>query len=426
MKNNPLQKLRDEAFKISLTPQERASMRARIFESMRPVGGEVVHRTKSPYFFFAPRFAMSMAAFLIVALGGGTAFAAQSSLPGEPLYPIKIYVNESVAEALSVTEEAKVTFHTNAAQERLREAQELTARGELDASVAAQIEENVEKHIAKADAIALALHDVDPAAAVDAEVHIESALTVQSDILDKLSMATPDEETKKNSSSIALRVRSRGSAGAFSMQATAPAIEATMMALDAPPTTTEDTSTNTRSMKSANKAVSVSASTTQKKIAAQLEKKANKELRDAKTEFTRSRVSLNASTTAKIETRIAALEKDMENGRAQLNAGAYEIARETFTSVYKGAIELEANIKASKKFNRDLVRRFLNERYFGIDTDEEEKNEREERNEAKSGKDGEDGKSGSSGSGNVEVKTETQVEQKTEIKIPGTNVEVHL
>lgn len=39
---------------------------------------------------------------LAVLMGRGTAFAAEGALPGEPLYPIKIYVNEEVRAAFIV------------------------------------------------------------------------------------------------------------------------------------------------------------------------------------------------------------------------------------------------------------------------------------------------------------------------------------
>ncbi|HEV8666577.1 MAG TPA: hypothetical protein VN665_01875, partial [Candidatus Paceibacterota bacterium] len=54
----------------------------------------------SPFFFFSPRYMVPIALLLVVGLSGGTAFAAEGALPGNPLYAVKVNVNEPVQVAL--------------------------------------------------------------------------------------------------------------------------------------------------------------------------------------------------------------------------------------------------------------------------------------------------------------------------------------
>ena len=110
--NKPLRNIQNEAYRIRLSEHEKAHMRAhlRTLTGARPVS--------SPYFFFAPRFAMTFAVFLILIVGTSTTYAAQGALPGNILYPVKIF-NENVQGALAISPEAQVSFNTSVAQERL-------------------------------------------------------------------------------------------------------------------------------------------------------------------------------------------------------------------------------------------------------------------------------------------------------------------
>lgn len=75
-----------------------------------------------------------IAFFIVLSLvGGGTSFAAEGTLPGDPLYPIKIHVNEEVVAALSLSSRAKADWETTRAERRLKEAAALAAENKLDA-----------------------------------------------------------------------------------------------------------------------------------------------------------------------------------------------------------------------------------------------------------------------------------------------------
>ena len=371
---NPLNNLKQEAQAIRLSSSEKATMRANIFAmadaSKRAQTARI--KTPSPYLFiFHRRFAVVAAALLLVVFtGGGTAFAAQGALPGTVLYPVKIYVNENVQGALATTPQAKVSFHTAVAETRLKEAETLASEGRLDATTSAQIESNLNDHIAQADTIAATLTANDPAAGVEASVDLDSSLAAQGGILARLGSASADPATQENSNAIAMSVASRGAhddagGAVVAMKAAIMAPQAKTMSLSVSadatsgqpaPTEPGGRITVMQAMGASAPAPAVQSTTTQQKIALQLQKKAESELADAHQEFAGAQASLDASTTAKVTAQLADLDQRMQDGLAQATSTDYVSARATFTGVIRDSVALSALIDASKTFKKDFVR----------------------------------------------------------------------
>src|SRR3990167_7091842 len=118
--------IQKEARKIGLTSGERESMRLRLEGVMQAdhlAGGGP---SPSPYFsFVTPRFAVPVLVLIIVVGGGGISYAAEGTLPGDLLYPVKITVNESVRGALAFSAASKAEWHATAAERRMVEVETL-------------------------------------------------------------------------------------------------------------------------------------------------------------------------------------------------------------------------------------------------------------------------------------------------------------
>lgn len=381
---NPLHNVKKEAQKIRLSEKEKAVMRARLFEIMRrkEEGATSTHAIRSPYFFFMPRVAMPVAVLLIVALGGTTTYAAQSSLPGGLLYPIKIYVNEGVVGALAVSEVSKASFHTYVAEERLKEAETLASRGQLGAETALEIETNFNDHVSKADKIATDLEESDLVSGVEVRVALDSSLAAHSMILSRIGDSSDDEQTKENSASFAERVRSRlpatpvsaGRSGghedgvfAVALKTTAPTEpQAQSMALMVTAETASEASSSSdnlahreaSTLNTSREMLLSNETASQKKTAEQLQKKSAAQLKETRDTFDKTANFLSASTTAKIKEKLAVLQEQFDVGVQQMEDAMYEDARVTFTGVLSGSVELGTLIKASKTYKRDLVRTF--------------------------------------------------------------------
>ncbi len=147
-------------------------------------------------------FLYPMPIVLIIALllGGGATFAAEQSLPGDILYPVKINVNEGVRSLFAVSDDSEARLQADLAERRLEEAEKLASDGRLDDDVRARIEANFENHAARVeDRIEAMKNDSDGNTnAVAVGSQFEASLRAHEEILKRLS-----EEKKGSEDGIA-------------------------------------------------------------------------------------------------------------------------------------------------------------------------------------------------------------------------------
>lgn len=142
--------------------------------------------------------AAAMAALLLVFATAGTSYAAQSALPGDPLYPIKIGVNERIAGAFAGGPQGHVRYDTELAARRLEEAETLAANDKLSTSASAQIEANLAQVAADFDTNAAQLatsSDMGAFAVASAQTSLEATLAAHAQILAAIGRAVPQPTT---------------------------------------------------------------------------------------------------------------------------------------------------------------------------------------------------------------------------------------
>lgn len=175
-----------------LTTEERETMHAemRAYVAMHPV------RERAP--FFAPRFlrlALPVAAFVM--LCGGTAFAAEQSLPNDLLYPVKVGMLEPAFSSLAVTPTQEAEINSILVERRFEEAEQLLAQGELDPATASDLQQRTTRHIAAAQA---AIRETADGSDVQSALQIGSDLQATIDghleAMANISDGTPDSATK--------------------------------------------------------------------------------------------------------------------------------------------------------------------------------------------------------------------------------------
>ena len=89
---------------------------------------------------FMSNFKLSYLAIpVILIMGAGISFAAENSLPGNFLYPVKIHVNEPIESALSISPKSKIDLNSHLAQTRLKEAEQLLSQGKLSPQIKKQL-----------------------------------------------------------------------------------------------------------------------------------------------------------------------------------------------------------------------------------------------------------------------------------------------
>lgn len=151
--DNDIKKIINPLQQIKLAPHEKAEMRAllvqKIGENSSPKQARIF-----PWHSIIRSHAlgMSFASLIIVGVLGGTmSVAAEKALPGQLLYPIKIYVNENVSRLLITTSlPAVAEFETNLVEKRLVEAERLSEVAELTDVQKQQLEESFVSQTARA------------------------------------------------------------------------------------------------------------------------------------------------------------------------------------------------------------------------------------------------------------------------------------
>ncbi|MEK7644455.1 MAG: DUF5667 domain-containing protein [Patescibacteria group bacterium] len=87
-------------------------------------------------------FAGAMIAVALTIMSG-TAYAAEESLPGDILYPIKINVNEKIRTAITLNSESRVAWEVKKTERRLEEMEKIAARGNFDQKEQEKLEVNL-------------------------------------------------------------------------------------------------------------------------------------------------------------------------------------------------------------------------------------------------------------------------------------------
>ncbi len=128
----------------------------------------------------------SALAFVIFVTGtSATAFASESSIPGDVLYAVKIHVTEPVASVFAGTGASEGRFYARLAVKRVEEATMLEQRGAMTALRAQEFEERFTKESDRAEAVADKLEtsgDYSASLAIRTELASELALLVPTEL----------------------------------------------------------------------------------------------------------------------------------------------------------------------------------------------------------------------------------------------------
>lgn len=148
--------------KVGLTDLEKKNMRSAIYSfvtKQQPVrkpffNRHINWRGEKNFFLLIlnskPMIASIIAAVLI-AFSGGTAAAAENTVPGDLLYPVKVKINEEVRSALALTSEAKINWENRRAERRLEETEKLAGENKLTTTTATMLAEKFQEFADKAD-----------------------------------------------------------------------------------------------------------------------------------------------------------------------------------------------------------------------------------------------------------------------------------
>lgn len=214
MEKQTLEKFFKNARALSLTDKERATMRQRVVLHMRrhSARNSIVARLleEIDVLFHQPlklKYVMPLVLILaLLASGGGVSYAAQNSLPGDVLYPVKVDVNEPIAGVFQFGTQAQAQWNAELAQTRLQEAEQLASQNKLTPQIQTQVATRLQDAVAAAQNGVTQLQDKNQVA-VAAQINgdLETALRVHAAILARLAVKHQDQGDVQNIAGAAAR-----------------------------------------------------------------------------------------------------------------------------------------------------------------------------------------------------------------------------
>lgn len=350
--------LKKEARHIKLTSGERENVRMALERAMQtpapqkketaPVKSPI-KVTPSPFLVFLPRLMAPLAFVLILAVvGGSTAYAAESALPGDLLYPVKVGVNERIAVALTRTPEANAEAHARLAERRLEEAEALTARGSMTIETTSELEERFEAHAQIVEAVIQVLEERDAIAAADISARLESSIEAHSQILARLSEDNENAESREESGRFARALRERGErVASASRPATLAIMESSTMSSDE---AGEDADTLAQTAERV--AFAPAAKAFGDSNAIRFAENASTTLREIEAHFLQIKAQLKVSTSDDTD---AQIERLRERIRALFQDTGVSPEENDAQKVFKDAVRLKTFLEAQKKFRNQIL-----------------------------------------------------------------------
>ncbi len=351
--NNKLNNLKTAADEIRLSHAEKSAMKAQVFGMPSP---KTVAPKSSPYFIYSFQFINArvlapLAVLVVVFAGAGTAAAAQGTLPGDLLYPVKVSVNEAIEVALATTPVARAQVESSLAQRRVEEAEALAAQGNLTAEQGEALALQFEAHAESAKELADQVATDDPDTATNLRATLDTSLSAHGAILAALGEDnTRNRGTDTVVASVLARADQESSARiAAAEQSGAP--QAKLMTISF--------TVATGTAKSADTMVASDASTNlenleEKGAVQKLRSRAAAALLDARKRFDRSK-ELDATTTAQVESEFKEIGVLLADGDSALAINNYAQAQAQFSDAFKASIHLNVLLRAQEKLDTNVI-----------------------------------------------------------------------
>ncbi len=183
-KNNPIdfiRQLRSITLPSALRDRIRADLSA--YADLHTLNEQVASRPVQSLFsafMFRTRslYAGALALVLIVACGTQVTLAAEGTVPGDILYPVKVAVSEPIALTLAASSAQKAELAARFASRRVDEAATLSSEGRLDEKTANELATSFDTHV---DVLAKETE------ALEAKGDIAVSLAVRTDLEQKIS-----------------------------------------------------------------------------------------------------------------------------------------------------------------------------------------------------------------------------------------------
>ena len=361
-----LNNLKNESIKLRMTPAEKAAMKAQIF------GATSAMPAPQPSSYFAYSFQFLHARVLVPALalvlvfgGASTTAAAQGALPGDLLYPVKIFVNEGVEVALATTPVARAQVQAKLAERRVEEAEALAATGKLNAAVGEELAANFEEHAEDAESHVEQVAAQDPSAAAALRAKLGSSLLAHGEILATLTVGG-SAENQEGTGAVAARVLARTSGSArpayapatIAMRAAKAAPEPQAMTMSLAADVASDTATATEAggaVLEADTAAQQPIDEGSERDAARAQARAQEAFVGVRAQFDHNKDKYAASAITQVSGELAGIGELMELGSTTLATGHYAEAEGDYAQALERLTKLEVLLRVQARLKQNII-----------------------------------------------------------------------
>ncbi|RJQ33206.1 hypothetical protein C4568_04860 [Candidatus Parcubacteria bacterium] len=131
---------------------------------------------------------------LVLFAGAGTSYVAQTALPGQALYGVKVNINEKVAGAFATTPVEKAEYAAELTARRLEEAEVLAASNQLTPEVSSEIQARIDETAADFNGSVAVLAESENGidVAEDVQLDLEATLSAHANVLAALTETVPE------------------------------------------------------------------------------------------------------------------------------------------------------------------------------------------------------------------------------------------
>jgi hypothetical protein len=196
-----LELLHNESNRVSLYDEERKQLRDSLLAYMDKVPVQPMEESLIIQKPSRMGLIMAIAAALLVG-GAGISYAAEHSLPGDALYPVKVGVNEKVKGFFAFSDEKQASFEATLVAERLEEAEKLHAEARLDASTQETLRVHFNNHKEAYETKLNSVKNTNADAASKIDASFKSSLKAHATILPTLSITPAVEASTTIDSSV--------------------------------------------------------------------------------------------------------------------------------------------------------------------------------------------------------------------------------
>lgn len=143
-----IKQLKNGAKHARLSSVEKEEIKSALFHHMSANPVNIHYSIPSPFNIYNFRNKKSISALVLggLLMGSSVSFAAENTVPGDVLFPVKIHVNEAVRGATAVTQKAKAEWEIRLVERRLEEVEKLAVAQNVPVEVRQIAEQNLESY----------------------------------------------------------------------------------------------------------------------------------------------------------------------------------------------------------------------------------------------------------------------------------------